>query len=213
MDSDFTYMTFYSEEERGKSHRLDVATPEEVRLIVAPCQFTAWGVFNMGTSSIPPGTFLGFYVGDIHKLNGRKVPQDGEYIMETDQYIIDAKHRGNWSRFLNTSSSQRASNVEAFENSTCLNQKDPKWIHDFILKLKGYEVVLFVKKEIKPRDQLLLFYGDEYLDVMRKEDGIGKKEINATAKQCLSKTYDYGELVQMDDYVQSVSVFQVNKSS
>lgn len=102
--------------------------------------FQGFGVY--ARQRIPSNTIIGEYTGEVYTRDEflKLSNQDSSYAMQLGQYIIDAKHKGNFTRYINFSDSQ--ANIEFIES-----------------KNKNKKIVaLRTIKEIYPGQQLLIDY-------------------------------------------------------
>lgn len=107
------------------------------------------GIFAKQT--LPKNKVLGVYGGVIVDENY----VDNPYIFELleDELFIDARHEGNFTRFINAAYPKENANVEAMR-----------------MKINGIPQVLFkTKKVIKAKDQLLYDYGDDYFKTLEMD--------------------------------------------
>ncbi|KAH6869744.1 hypothetical protein BKA70DRAFT_1490303 [Coprinopsis sp. MPI-PUGE-AT-0042] len=115
---------------------------------------TTWGQGAFTTTTIPKGTPLGEYVGEIDYVNDHAGLRDRllkfydlNYAFGyTTKYLLDSKMVGNETRYLNHDSSSKGQNVTA----------------ELVTVNNTYKVVLRTTKRVKPMSELFLDYGEQY---------------------------------------------------
>lgn len=142
------------------------------------------GVFNAGAAAIPAGACLGVYVGEVQQPGARDEGSDYAFRVN-GLLIVDAAARGNWTRFVNGSSSPAAANLVALDNSAAEPGKPGRGAAATPLplpRLRDHEVCFVATRSISPGEQLRFYYGDEYgFD----EEGISPRSLDAFASRAL----------------------------
>ena len=126
------------------------------------------GVFNAG-GTIPAQACLGIYVGQVRETQD----EDSAYTFEVNGFVVDATAEGNWTRFLNSSSSQAKANLIALDNSEAAHGK-----------LLPHEVCFVTQRAVLPGEQLCFYYGPEYSFA---EEGISARALDAAAARTLPR--------------------------
>lgn len=123
---------------------------------------------------IPKGTVMGEYLGKIYK--GKDMEKaTGEYLFSVlkngkEVAIIDAKHRkySSWVRFVNTPQTQRGGNAHFFQY--------------------GGRIFIKASKDIPAGQEILSYYGDNYVDERLKQyftkSNKPKVSTKKTGKKC-----------------------------